>query len=71
MLDGEKLQILAGEIHPPRVPYQYWDHRIKMAKAMGLNTISIYSFWNQHEQADGSFDFATPQNNMSRFFELC
>ena len=71
MLDGEKIQLLAGEMHPSRIPYQYWDHRIKMTKAMGLNTVSIYIFWNQHEQEDGTFDFASPQNNLTRFFEIC
>ena len=41
-----------------------------MTKAMGCNTIAIYTFWNQFEQADGSFDF-NGQNNMSLFIELC
>lgn len=41
-----------------------------MAKAMGVNTIMYYIFWNAHEKKDGSFDFESPQNNLTRFTEL-
>lgn len=71
LLDGEPFQMLSGEMHPARIPFQYWRHRIRMAKAMGLNTVAIYVFWNQHEVERGVFDFHSPQNNVSRFLELC
>lgn len=71
LLDGKPFQMVAGEMHPSRIPHQYWDHRIKMAKSMGMNTIAFYIFWNAHEMQDGSFDYATPQNNLSKFVELC
>ena len=48
LLDGKPLQIIAGEMHPARIPPQYWRHRIKMTKAMGCNTIAAYIFWNHH-----------------------
>jgi len=38
LLDGQPFQIRSGEIHPDRIPPEYWQHRIRMAKAMGLNT---------------------------------
>ncbi len=41
--------IIAGEIHYPRIPYQYWEHRIQMVKAMGINTLKVPVFWNHHE----------------------
>src|SRR5438093_11928609 len=49
LLDGQRFQIRCGEIHAPRVPREYWRHRLEMAKAMGLNTVCAYLFWNLHE----------------------
>lgn len=70
-LDDQEFAFRSGEMHPSRIPYQYWRHRIQMAKAMGMNSIAIYIFWNAHEQEDGSFDFTTPQNNLSNFLQIC
>jgi len=70
LLNGEPFQIISGEIHPARVPFEYWKHRIQMAKAMGCNTISIYIFWNYHEQAEGVFDFENGNRNLTEFFRL-
>ena len=44
LLDGQPLQIIAGEMHYPRIPRAYWRHRMRMARAMGLNTITTYVF---------------------------
>ncbi len=55
LLDGQRLQIRCGEIHAARVPREYWRHRLRMAKAMGLNTVSAYVFWNLHEPKPGEF----------------
>jgi beta-galactosidase len=57
LLDGRPLQIIAGEMHYPRIPRAYWRHRMRMARAMGLNTITTYVFWNLHEPRPGVFDF--------------
>ena len=57
LLDGEPFQIISGELHPARIPAEYWSHRIKMAKAMGCNTISAYLFWNYHESEEGIYYF--------------
>ena len=48
LLDGNRLQIRCGEIHAARVPKEYWRYRLQMAKAMGLNTVCAYLFWNLH-----------------------
>ena len=40
-----------------RVPRAAWRDRFKKAKAMGLNTITTYIFWNLHEPTPGKFDF--------------
>ena len=49
LLDGKPFLIKAGEMHPSRVLHEYWADRLKMVHAMGLNTVSIYVFWNAHE----------------------
>ncbi|MDF2192461.1 beta-galactosidase family protein [Paraflavitalea sp. CAU 1676] len=58
LLDGKPFQMISGEIHYPRVPREAWRHRMKMAKAMGINTIGTYVFWNVHEPQQGVYDFA-------------
>ena len=55
LLDGQRLQIRCGEIHAARVPMEYWRHRLQMAKAMGLNTVCAYLFWNMHEPHPGEY----------------
>ncbi len=55
LLDGQRLQIRCGEIHAARVPMEYWRHRLQMAKAMGLNTVCAYLFWNLHEPHPGEY----------------
>ena len=57
-LDGQPLQIISGEMHYARVPREYWRDRLKKARAMGLNTISTYVFWNAHEPKPGIYDFS-------------
>jgi beta-galactosidase len=66
LLDGKPLQIISGEMHYPRVPREAWRQRMKMAKAMGLNTISTYVFWNLHEPQKGHYDF-TGNNDIAEF----
>jgi len=56
-------------LHYPRIPREYWEHRIKLSKAMGMNTICIYLFWNLHEQQPGQYDFKG-QNNVAEFVKL-
>lgn len=56
-LDGKKFVIISGELHYPRVPRMYWRDRMRKMKAMGLNTLSTYVFWNAHESEPGKFDF--------------
>jgi len=52
LLDGKPFQVISGEMHPARIPMEYWRQRIQMAKAMGCNTIAAYIFWNYHEQKE-------------------
>jgi len=70
LLDGNPFQMISGEMHPARIPAQYWRHRIQMAKAMGCNTISVYIFWNYHESEEGIFDFTSENHNLGEFFRM-
>jgi len=71
LLDGKPIQVISGEMHPARIPREYWRHRIQMAKAMGCNTIAAYIFWNYHEPVEGQFDFKTGNHNIAEFIKIC
>lgn len=58
LLDGKKLQIRCGEIHSARVPKEYWRNRLQSCKAMGLNAVCAYLFWNFHEFEQGKFNWS-------------
>ncbi|MFI5229311.1 MAG: glycoside hydrolase family 35 protein [Gemmatimonadales bacterium] len=66
LLDGQPIQIISGEMHYARVPREYWHDRLRKARAMGLNTISTYVFWNYHELEPGHYDF-TGQRDIAAF----
>lgn len=68
-LNGELFVIKAAELHYPRIPKPYWEQRIKMCKAMGMNTICLYIFWNYHEPEEGKFDFSG-QKDIAAFCRL-
>lgn len=69
LLNGKPFVVKAAEVHYPRIPRPYWEHRIQMCKALGMNTICIYIFWNIHEQKEGVFDF-TGNNDVAEFCRL-
>jgi beta-galactosidase len=62
--------IRAGELHYPRIPKEYWEHRMLSVKALGLNALSVYVFWNLHEIQRGEFDFASGQRDLKAFLSL-
>jgi beta-galactosidase len=66
MLDGKAFQVISGEMHYQRVPREYWRERFRMAKAMGLNTVTTYVFWNVHEPRPGVYDFSG-NNDVAEF----
>ena len=70
LLNGKPFVVKAAELHYPRIPRAYWEHRIKMCKALGMNTVCLYVFWNIHEQQEGKFDFAG-NNDVAEFCRLC
>jgi beta-galactosidase len=58
LLDNKPFQMISGEMHYSRVPREAWRQRMRMARAMGLNTIGTYVFWNVQEPEKGRFDFS-------------
>ena len=69
LLNGQPFVVKAAELHYPRIPRPYWEQRIKMCKALGMNTICLYVFWNIHEQQEGKYDF-TGNNDVAAFCRL-
>jgi len=68
-LDGKPFQVISGEMHYARIPRAYWRDRMRMAKAMGLNTITTYVFWNVHEAEPGVYDFSG-NNDVAEFIRI-
>jgi beta-galactosidase len=58
LLNEKPFRLISGEMHYARIPRAYWRDRFRMAKAMGLNTITTYVFWNAHEPRPGDYDFS-------------
>lgn len=70
LLDGKPFVVKAAELHYARIPREYWDHRVKMCKALGMNTICAYVFWNYHEPQEGVWDFSG-NHDLAAFMEIC
>lgn len=66
LLNGKPFVVKAAEVHYPRIPEPYWEQRILSCKALGMNTLCLYVFWNLHEQQPGKFDFSG-NNDIAKF----
>ncbi|CAG2093852.1 beta-galactosidase [Xanthomonas arboricola pv. juglandis] len=71
VLDQQPWQLRSGEMHPLRIARADWLQRIRMAKALGLNTIALYLMWNAYEREPGQFDFNTGERDFVAFIKLC
>lgn len=69
LYDGKSVNIYSGEMHYARVPAPYWRHRLRMMKAMGLNAVATYVFWNFHEVAPGKWDWTTDEHNLRQYVQ--
>lgn len=68
--NGKVIKIHSGEMHYERIPKEYWKHRLQMLKAMGMNTVATYVFWNYHEIEPNVWDFKTGNKNLSEFIRI-
>ncbi|HKJ31036.1 MAG TPA: beta-galactosidase [Balneolales bacterium] len=66
LMNGKSYQVRSGEIDFQRIPKAYWKRRLEMAKAMGLNTVATYVFWNDLERKKGNWNFKGI-NNLRKF----
>ncbi len=66
LLRGKPFQILSGELEYARIPRADWRDRLRKVHALGLNTITVYVFWNLHEATPGTYDFSG-QNDVAEF----
>jgi beta-galactosidase len=65
-LNGRPFRILSGELEYARIPRANWRDRLRMVHALGLNSITVYVFWNLHEPKPGVYDF-TGQNDVAEY----
>jgi hypothetical protein len=49
MINGDRVMFLSGSVHPIRTTQQTWEHAMDEAVTQGLNMITIYVFWAEHQ----------------------
>ena len=55
-IDGRRVVLNSGEVHPSRIPDpRAWPDVLARLRAGGLNAISIYVPWSYHEPSPGRF----------------
>jgi len=70
MVDGRRLLLACGEMHYPRSTRAMWPILLQRSKALGLNTITSYVFWNVHETSRGVYDFSG-ERDLGHYLDLC
>ncbi|WP_229207380.1 MULTISPECIES: beta-galactosidase [unclassified Duganella] len=70
MVDGKRIVVWSGEIHPFRLPSpSLWRDIIQKMKAVGFNGIAFYFDWGYHSPAPGVYDF-NGVRNVERAIEI-
>ncbi|KAI0842639.1 glycoside hydrolase family 35 protein [Hypoxylon sp. FL0890] len=70
LLNGEPYVIIGGQMDPQRIPPAYWRDRLLKARAMGLNTIFSYVYWNLLEPKPGQWTSNEESNDVATFFRI-
>ncbi|ROV93160.1 hypothetical protein VMCG_08686 [Cytospora schulzeri] len=68
LLHGAPYVIIGGQMDPQRIPPEYWRDRLSKARAMGLNTIFSYVYWNLLEPENGQWLNSEPSNDIAKYF---
>ena len=55
---------------PQRIPPIYWRDRLSKARAMGLNTIFSYVYWNLLEPSQGTWAGTEEANDIASYFRI-
>ncbi len=67
---GKPILPIMGEFHYSRYPRAEWEQSLLQMKAAGIQIISLYCFWNHHEEEEGKFRF-DDNRDVRYFLELC
>lgn len=70
LLHGEPYIIIGGQMDPQRIPPEYWRDRLAKARAMGLNTIFSYVYWNLLEPEQGQWKIGEESNDIVKYFQI-
>lgn len=68
-MDGEPFRYISGSLHYFRSPSQYWRQRLRTLRDAGLNAVSTYVEWSQHEKVPGQYDFSG-ELNVTNFINI-
>ena len=55
LLNGAPIRLFAGSLQHFRIHPQHWEHRLALAKAMGLNAVQTLVPWMMMEPTPGEF----------------
>jgi hypothetical protein len=55
MINGDRVLFLGGSTHPTRATKETWDAALDEAVHFGLNLITIYVMWADHQSSPDSF----------------
>lgn len=69
LLHNKPFVIVGGQMDPQRIPPDLWRRRLHLAKAMGINTIFSYTFWNDLEPRQGKWTGSKYDNNITDFVQ--
>lgn len=56
-MNGKPFRYISGSAHYFRMPRMYWRDRLRKLRAAGLNAVSTYIEWSQHESTPGVYNF--------------
>ncbi len=70
LIDGERVWLISGTLHPFRIPPEEWADRLDTCCDAHLNCIELYLPWNLLEPEPGIFDWSGI-NDYPRFLDLC
>jgi hypothetical protein len=72
-LEGKPFFQHASAFFYHRIPRDRWAEELLRLKAMGVNTIDLYPFWNWHEPEEGVVDFdgrTSPRRDLKYLIRL-
>ena len=55
LLNGSPIRLFTGSLQHFRIHPQHWEHRLALAKAMGLNAVQTLTPWMMMEPTPGEF----------------